>query len=605
MSAPTARSEAAALPDWAAQLRERYLAGEANVFILHGNVFDSYPLGDQYAQLPEVLAALLAKKDCVFELSLAQGVRVQRDQAAQPLPAGLQEKGLGGALQFLEGQLRSRSNTAVLVPYAETIFPAAETHFLSFEERAAVATLHRWSLDQALHRADAIIVLVAETLSALAPALLSNPSVVAIELRLPDAATRRAAVGQFAKGMTDAQLARIAEQTAGLRLIQIASIVSDSGRADSLGEAERSRFILGLLGNAPDAAARADAFARVTAGMSQAAIQALIAPERSLPETEGDEAVLAIIRQRKREILEKECAGLIEFIEPKHGLAVVGGNAAVKTELMRVARALREGDVRRAPMGLLAVGPMGSGKTFVIKAFLKEAGLNGVMLKNFRSQWVGATESNLERVLAMVKVMGPVALVIDEGDRSFGSRSEDNDGGTSSRVIARLKAFMSEPENRGQVLFIMMTNRPDKLDIDIKRPGRLDVKLPFFYAQSVEERLDIVRALFGRHGLQWEGSEDQHLLACEALHGYSNADLEALVLLAAASQSEPGSTISAALFEQAITDFMPPQDRNMVRYMELLAALECSRRSWLPLHLRELSTQALQEQLLQLQQVID
>jgi SpoVK/Ycf46/Vps4 family AAA+-type ATPase len=73
-------------------------------------------------------------------------------------------------------------------------------------------------------------------------------------------------------------------------------------------------------------------------------------------------------------------------------------------------------------MGLLAVGPMGAGKTFVIKAFLKEAGLSGIALKNFRSKWVGSTEANLDRVLATVKAMGPIALVIDEGDRSFGGR---------------------------------------------------------------------------------------------------------------------------------------------------------------------------------------
>ncbi|MBL8507578.1 MAG: ATP-binding protein, partial [Chitinimonas sp.] len=426
----------------------------------------------------------------------------------------------------------------------------------------------------------------------------------AIDLGLPDELARTDAIAQFAPALSAEQRTRIAEQTAGLRLVQIASIVSDHGRADGLDEAARRSYIAGLLGDSPDAASRAQEFARVTAGMSRQAIRALIAPATPEEHEEGEDEVMAVIRRRKREILEKECSGLIEFIEPRHGLEVVGGNAAIKTELARVAKALREGDVRRAPMGLLAVGPMGSGKTFVIKAFLKEAGLNGVMLKNFRSQWVGATESNLERVLAMVKVMGPVALVIDEGDRSFGSRSEDSDGGTSSRVIARLKTFMSEPENRGRVLFIMMTNRPDKLDIDIKRPGRLDVKLPFFYAQTDAERVEIVGALLARHGMAWLATDAQRLQACTPLAGYSNADLEAVVLLAAASVSDQGSSISAEQFEQAVADFMPPQDRNMVRYMELLAALECSRRSWLPAHLQDLSTEAMQAQLLQLQHII-
>jgi SpoVK/Ycf46/Vps4 family AAA+-type ATPase len=184
-------------------------------------------------------------------------------------------------------------------------------------------------------------------------------------------------------------------------------------------------------------------------------------------------------------------------------------------------------------MGLLAVGPMGAGKTFVIKAFLKEAGLSGIALKNFRSKWVGSTEANLDRVLATVKAMGPIALVIDEGDRSFGRQGDDSDGGTSSRVIARLKEFMSDPENRGQVLFILMTNRPDKLDTDIKRPGRLDRKIPFFYAETAAERAAVVSAVFERYRVPSISRKTALLAACEALEGYSNADLEAVALLAA------------------------------------------------------------------------
>lgn len=601
LATPSSRSP---LPAWAELLRERYLAGEASVFILHGNVFDSYPLSGDYVPLPSVLDTLLAKKAAVLELSLARGVRIVRATKGLPSLDGLQEKGLGGALQYLEGEMRGTGNTAVVVPYAETLFPAADAHVLSFEERAAATTLHRWSLDGELARSDSIIILVTESLTSLAPALSSNPKIVAIGLDLPDDACRRAAVAKFAPDLVEAQVARISEQTAGLRLVQIASIVSDNGRADGLGEPERRSYIAGLLGNAEDAARRAAEFARVTAGMTRQAIRALIAPDAPPDNAADDDAVLSVIRQRKREILEKECAGLIELIEPKYGLEAVGGNEAIKAELLRVAKTLREGDSRRAPMGLLAVGPMGSGKSFVIKAFLKEAGLNGVMLKNFRSQWVGATESNLERVLAMVKVMGPVALVIDEGDRSFGSRNEESDGGTSSRVIARLKTFMSEPENRGRVLFILMTNRPDKLDIDLKRPGRLDVKLPFFYAQSGEERVAIVQTLCTRYGWTWTATPEERLEACNVLEGYSNADLEAVVLLAAACVTDAETAISHALFNQAVRDFIPPQDRNMVSYMELLAALECSRRSWLPPHLQELSTQTMQEQLMRLQQHI-
>src|SRR5262249_35231211 len=164
-----------------------------------------------------------------------------------------------------------------------------------------------------------------------------------------------------------------------------------------------------------------------------------------------------------------------------------------------------------------------------------ESGLTGIVLKNFRSKWVGATESNLERILSVVKGIGNVIVIIDEGDRSFGSGGEggDTDGGTSSRVIARLKEFMSDTSNRGRVLSILMTNRPDKLDVDIKRAGRLDRKIPFLYPQTPEDVEAVLQAQFRKHKLRAEIDfpRDRGAIS-QPIVGYSNADFEALALLA-------------------------------------------------------------------------
>jgi ATP-dependent 26S proteasome regulatory subunit len=59
---------------------------------------------------------------------------------------------------------------------------------------------------------------------------------------------------------------------------------------------------------------------------------------------------------------------------------------------------------------------------------------------------------------------------------------------------------MSDPDNRGRVLTLLMTNRPDKLDVDIKRAGRLDRKIPFFYASAPLEVEAVIQALLGRYG---------------------------------------------------------------------------------------------------------
>src|ERR1044071_4681250 len=147
---------------------------------------------------------------------------------------------------------------------------------------------------------------------------------------------------------------------------------------------------------------------------------------------------------------------------------------------------------------------MGTGKTFVCEAFAKECGLTTIKLKNFRSKWVGATEGNLERILSVIQAIGQIIVIIDEGDRAFGGSDGDGDGGTSSRVIGRIKEFMSDTENRGRVLFILMTNRPDKLDVDIKRAGRLDRKIPFLYPQEPAEVEQVLLAQLRKHRLQAE-----------------------------------------------------------------------------------------------------
>ena len=612
------------LPLWAETLRQKYLAGEAAVFVLYRNVFDRYRAGDDYRTLQPFLSEVLLRdnKQNIFELSIDRGVRVIQGGSAgerAELYRHLEGKGLSGIFESLERQMREQRSSALLIPYAGTIFPAAELHFLSLDERGAFTALHRWSLDAEFADRDNVVILVSESLADLSPALLTNPRVVAIELPMPDQPSRLAAIRHYAPAMPPAEAGELAGQTAGLRLIQLASIVA-SEAPQGMSHGQRRALIAGLLQGSPQAEERAEKLAAITAGLTPVEIRQIVDPTRTLPVSDDPAGeVLAVVRQRKRELIEKECAGLIEFIEPRHGLETVGGNEHIKGELLDIARLIQSGDRTRAPMGLLAVGPMGAGKTFVIKAFLKEAGLSGVALKNFRSKWVGSTEANLERVLATVKAMGPIALVIDEGDRSFGRQGDDADGGTSSRVIARLKEFMSDPENRGQVLFILMTNRPDKLDTDIKRPGRLDRKIPFFYAENASERAAVISAVCARYRVPLEVPEDALLAACETLEGYSNADLEALALLAAefaergarVADGTPlpaaagrSAAVTPALLAQASEDFMPPQETAMVLYMEMLAVAETSRRSLLPQRFRSLSAVEVQDRLAELRRQI-
>ncbi|MEO6277598.1 AAA family ATPase [Roseateles sp.] len=590
-------SKATSMPAWATTIREKYLAGEAATFVLYRNVFDVFLVDGELRDLKDFLTNKFApdSKPTVIEISPEFGAHVLKKGSNDiDLSAG---GDLLPKLHLLESSLRTTKGIMLYVPYADTLMPGDDAGYVSAEDRKVATVFHRWSLDRQMNGMDNITFIVVESLGSLNQGLLNNPKVAAIEIPMPDQATRLGLVNKLAPTLSANLASMYATRMAGMRSVQIESLMKTS---DGTGMAveERERLILGLLTGTPDAEARAKQFAGITAGMTPEEIVKLVEPTKSLPEQTPDEAVLRLIQARKRELIEKECAGLIEFVEPKHGLSAVGGIDHIKGELNEIAKNLREGNTRLSPMGLLAVGPMGAGKTFVLKAFLKEAGLSAVALKNFRSKWVGSTERNLERVLATVKAMGPIAVLIDEGDRSFGSGGgEGGDDGTSSRVIARLKEFMSDTDNRGNVLFILLTNRPDKLDTDIKRPGRLDRKVPFFYAENGADRSEIVKVLIKRYALTGDVEDEALIALCERLNGYSNADLEALVLLAVEYHDrEPTLALIEAL-AKAAEDFMPPQEREMIDFMELLAVSETSRRSLLPDRFKRMPLEDIQKAL--------
>jgi len=583
-------------PSWAEKVRHAYLSGETSMFLLHMNVHDHVPHGNGFMQLTEYVARVLLwdNKRNILVYEPSAGITVLRGEPEVTRIEELRTKRAPrDVLPLLEAILLSRDSTAIILPYAGALVPAGEMSFLSEQDRANIVTLHRWSFTPALAKKDSVVFLQSEALTEVHPMLVGNPRIATVGVPLPDRPTRAQVIRQSDPRLSSEQVERLADETAGLRSLQISSLLRPSTESD-LEESERRTFIANLLGTGPDIADRAQKLAALTRGMGPEEIRHLINPTVSPASTEdafGE--LLTLLHQRKREIIEKECAGLIEFIDSKHGLDAVGGLDGVKEELRQVAASVRSGDRASIPMGLLFVGPMGCGKTFVANAFIKESGLSAVRLQNFRSKWVGSTESNLEKVLNMVRSLGPIILVIDEGDRALGATG-DSDGGTSSRVIARLKEFMSDPENRGRVIVILMTNRPDKLDVDIKRAGRLDRKIPFFYPDRPEQVEAVLDALLRRYGvpteLDWENDRSQ---TSAKLVGYSNADLEAVVLLARDRAIRAGAAVDAWVMAEAVSDYVPSRDADMLEYMELLAVFEASRRSLLPERLRNLSSEEL------------
>jgi transitional endoplasmic reticulum ATPase len=578
------------LPKWADELRRRYLRGEASIFVLHGNVYDAVISNGRVVTLTEFLGEVLLdqSKETIAVYNVATGVRFLKRATSVSIDEALMSGDKPRVLAALERMLVGGTRTAVILEYAEAIAPAGDSNFQSEADRAALVTLHRWSFLEEIERSDNIVILIAENLTELAPKLVSNPRVAVVELPMPDGDDRNAAVHVADKRLDEKDAARYAEITAGLKAIQIISILTPPPASQDESR-QREEFIASIL-TGPDTADRAKKIAALTAGLTHEEITKLIAPgaqPASIPQDcdiRARKEVDTLIAHRKREILERECFGLIEFVEPAHGFEVVGGMDEVKKDLLVIANSIRNGERSRVPMGVLFTGPMGTGKTFVAEAFARECGLTTIKLKNFRSKWVGATEGNLEKILNVIRAIGQVVVIVDEGDRAFGNTDGEGDGGTSSRVIARIKEFMSDTSNRGRILFLVMTNRPDKLDVDLKRAGRLDRKIPFLYSQTAEEVESVANALLKKNqiatGVDFTSIRETF---SKKLIGYSNADVEAVILMANDDAARAGaSTVSVDNFTHAASDYFPSRDSEMLEYMELLAVFESSSRRLLP-----------------------
>ena len=308
----------------------------------------------------------------------------------------------------------------------------------------------------------------------------------------------------------------------------------------------------------------------------------------------------------KKQMIEEAAFGMLEFVETAHNLDVVAGHERAKQHLRDAARALRNNRPDVMPMGYLVSGPVGTGKTFLITCFAGEIGIPMVKLKNFRSQWQGQTEGNLEKILHLLEAMPPVAVMIDEADAALGNRDAEGDSGVSKRVFAQIAAFMSKPEHRGQILFFLITARPDLMPIDLKRQGRAEEHIALFYPDSKESREELLEVMLQRTGIDLPLSDIPSALL-NGKRTYSGADMEALLTRAkfrAASREDKDHPVTKEILEAVVNDFIPPVYPVEVELQTLAAVLECTSRDLLPKEYQKLDRETIVGRLAALSQVV-
>jgi SpoVK/Ycf46/Vps4 family AAA+-type ATPase len=259
---------------------------------------------------------------------------------------------------------------------------------------------------------------------------------------------------------------------------------------------------------------------------------------------------------------------------------MVVGHVAAKKRLKDDAELLKRGRLDSVPMGYLLCGPVGTGKSFLAQCATGSIGIPCVKLKNFRSKYVGETEGNLERVLSVLRSMGPVVVIVDEADAMLGDRDQSGDSGVSSRIFGAIAAQMGDTRYRGRILWMLLTARPDLLPIDIKRQGRAEVHIPLFYPTTDEEMRTFFSVMAKKTGATL-ADED---IPDEIPHkGHiSGADIEGLIGRAWRVSLLGGhERITKQILQETLDGFMPSTQSLERELQEVAAIIECTDKEFL------------------------
>lgn len=461
------------LTEWAVELKALYESGSANQFLLHGSVNDRMLVPDGHgghaigSLRDYLLKALMQPFDVVISYDAGNGIRVEKGgEIFSRWPRMKQQPELPKqpkqAIETLTHYFRYAANLARLgqeSPHIGCILDAAEfivpesAGGASYDTSAAVLLVRDWANDSLIKEHSIATFLIAENLNDLHPIVANNLHAAKINIPLPDASAIETALNLLS-----------ADYGAALREF--------SGRPNEL--------------------------SNQLVGATLSSVEQMVKTASYKEEPIKPESVVGL----KRKMVEQDYGGLIGFIESKKTLDNIHGSEKIKEWLRQDIALWRQNDLKALPMGYLLCGPVGTGKTFMVECLAGEAGVPVVKMKNFRDKWVGSTEGNLEKIFRLLYALGRCIVFVDEADQALGRRtSSSGDSNVSGRVYSMIAEEMSRTANRGRIMWILASSRPDLIEVDLKRPGRVDVKIPLFPTLTPDEGFLLIQALCKRTGL--------------------------------------------------------------------------------------------------------
>jgi len=449
---------------------------------------------------------------------------------------------------LLEDDQENRKRMAFLFPYAQFLVPAGNQSSLARTQASHLVRFLSWAQNPYIKRVNMSFCLITETLTEVNKRLVQDPHVATIEIPLPDAKLRRVFIE------TSFDLKPKSESPSQ-------AVDSEPNASPAPADTDQSMSI--------------EAATQISNGLNLVNLN--VAMSRS--KLAGKFVDSITFRNLKKGLIERQCQGLVTFLEPEHTLDMVVGHTAAKQRLRLDAKWITEGKLDAAPMGYLICGPVGTGKTFISECYAGSIGIPCLVLKNFRSKYVGETEGNLEKVLNVLRSLGPVMVIIDEADAALGNRESGGDSGTSSRVFSMIASQMGNTRYRGKIIWMLLTSRPELLPIDLKRQGRAEVHIPLFYPKEAEEIKKMFAIMARKNKVKL--AEDQ-IPAVSPDRELSGADIESVVLNAKREMmADNRDQLVLADLELALDSFIPSAQGMEKQLQEMSAVLECTDRRFL------------------------
>ena len=175
--------------------------------------------------------------------------------------------------------------------------------------------------------------------------------------------------------------------------------------------------------------------------------------------------------------------------------------------------------------GVLLYGPPGCGKTLLAKVLASESDANMFSINGpeIMNKYYGETEAKLRDIFKEAKENSPSIIFIDEID-AIAPKREEAYGDVEKRVVAQLLALMDGLTDRGNVIVLGATNRPDSVDPALRRPGRFDRKMEIS-VPNADGRLEVME--IHTRGMPISSDVNLKILSSE-LNGYTGADMKSL-----------------------------------------------------------------------------